>query len=160
MEVGMTAVMAAPSMGRSLVSDDLFSRLTARIVKDQKLDRRLAERIMDQALAFLAACALNTDAPLSPGELVDIGWHTFILHTQDYAAFCDDVAGRFIHHVPTDDADTTAEPPSDMRPRTVDAIQTAGYRVDPELWAPPGADCNGCHTGCHHDPPPRPTATR
>jgi hypothetical protein len=156
----MTAVMVAPSMGGSLVSDDLFSRLVARIVKDEKADRELAERIMDQALVFLAACVQNSGAPLAPSELVDIGWHTFILHTRAYAAFCERVAGGFIHHVPTDDTNATTEVPSEVRRRTVDAIHAAGYRVDLELWVPPGADCNGCHTGCHHDPPPLPTATR
>jgi SAM-dependent methyltransferase len=28
------------------------------------------------------------------------GWHAFILHTDDYAEFCQRVAGRFIHHLP------------------------------------------------------------
>ncbi len=38
--------------------------------------RDLAERILDQALAFLVACSFNLGVPLAPGELVDIDRHT------------------------------------------------------------------------------------
>ena len=31
---------------------------------------------------------------------VDELWHTFVIFTREYAAFCDAVAGRFLHHVP------------------------------------------------------------
>lgn len=48
-------------------------------------------------------CSAVTTRPIGPSELVDIGWHTFILYTVDYAAFCERIAGRFIHHVPNDD---------------------------------------------------------
>ncbi|WP_214110362.1 hypothetical protein [Acrocarpospora catenulata] len=40
---------------------------------------------------------------LAPSERVDIGWHTFLMYTRDYAAFCQTVAGRIIHHQPDDD---------------------------------------------------------
>jgi hypothetical protein len=55
----MTAVMTDRVSGRSLVSDALFERLVARIVADEHVERQMAERIMDQALAFLRACADN-----------------------------------------------------------------------------------------------------
>jgi hypothetical protein len=32
--------------------------------------------------------------------IVDEVWHAFILFTSDYAAFCDEVFGRFVHHAP------------------------------------------------------------
>lgn len=54
---------------------------------------------MDQALAFLIACA-NTPRPLAPSAEVDLGWHTFLLYTNEYADFCERIAGRFIHHRP------------------------------------------------------------
>jgi hypothetical protein len=31
---------------------------------------------------------------------VDRLWHVFLTFTRDYAAFCQAVAGRFIHHRP------------------------------------------------------------
>lgn len=143
--------------GRALVTSPLFDRLVRRIVADEQFDHDLAERIVDQALAFLAACARNTAAPLAPSELVDIGWHTFVLHTQDYAAFCDAIAGRFLHHVPVDPEapGSTSETAHETLMRTVTAINDIGFGVDPRLW--PHADtvdCTGCHNGCHDDPPP------
>ena len=35
-----------------------------------------------------------------PSRAVDDLWHEMLLHTQDYAAFCDGAFGRFLHHEP------------------------------------------------------------
>lgn len=35
-----------------------------------------------------------------PSILVDDLWHEMLLHTRDYAAFCDAAFGRFLHHEP------------------------------------------------------------
>jgi hypothetical protein len=150
----MSITTSVQRTGRSLISDDLFRRLTDRIVQAEGFDRDLAERILDQALAFLLACAANDSAPLAPSELVDIGWHTFLLDTSEYAAFCDRVAGRFLHHVPTDN-ESTGESPSDVLTRTVAAMRTLGFQVDDALWPRTAlGSCTGCHNGCHNDPPP------
>ncbi|WP_027930098.1 glycine-rich domain-containing protein [Amycolatopsis thermoflava] len=151
----MTAVLSTPMTGRSLVEPALFEQLVNRIVAEHDLERGVAERIMEQALAFLAACARNTGDPLAPSELVDIGWHTFVLHTRDYAAFCERIAGRFLHHVPTADHDPAAsgDTARGTVARTVGAIEAAGFTLDSELW-PQAAGCTGCHNGCHDDPPP------
>jgi hypothetical protein len=146
--------------GRELVPDDLFARLTARIAYDHpELAPDLPARIMDQALAFLGTCATSIES-LGPSELVDIGWHTFILHTADYADFCQRVAGRFIHHQPeptTDDRRPAPEPVGVPISRTRSAIVAAGFVLDAPLWAPSGAadcnsKCNQCHAGCHNSP--------
>lgn len=155
--------------GRSLISPDLFDRLSTRITHEHpEIDRPTAERIMDQALAFLGACAVTT-SPLSPSEKVDIGWHTFILYTKDYRQFCDRIAGRFIDHVPTDDhSDQQCQQCSkcqDEKPPSVGAalnatftalaVAEAGFIVDAPLWESGGA-CSQCKDGCHNDPPPNP----
>ncbi|SCG01273.1 hypothetical protein GA0115255_116148, partial [Streptomyces sp. Ncost-T6T-2b] len=102
---------------------------------------------------FLAASAALPGTELSPSKAVDVGWHTFILHTVDYAEFCERVAGRFIHHVPTEDAQT-GEDSGAARQRTLDAITAAGYRIDHELWpdAAKMGDCSQCHAGCSDSP--------
>jgi hypothetical protein len=133
--------------GRSLIPESLFDRLVRAIQNDHEVTRVLAERILDQALVFLGACASEPEDLLVPSSLVDIGWHTFILYTKDYAAFCDQVAGRFIHHVPDDspDAPERIGKPADERARTLDAIDRAGYLVDPDLWMFSSAKCGNCH---------------
>jgi hypothetical protein len=139
---------------RSLISDSLFRRLVNRIRTDQRVRHSLAERIMDQTLAFLATCARDHRDPLGPSPTVDIGWHTFLLYTKEYARFCDHIGGRFIHHVPDDDGVPTGDP-IEILARTVSAIEDAGFRVDHELWAKKPV-CTPCHNGCADDPPPNP----
>jgi hypothetical protein len=140
----MTVTLQPAVSARSLISDGLFARLTARITAEHLIEPALAERIMDQALAFLAAIATQPGRSLSPSQPVDIGWHTFILYTRDYAEFCERVAGRFIHHVPNDDPDAPSEDadPSSVRTRTLAAIQSAGYAVDSDLWPAKAARCD------------------
>jgi len=138
--------------GRSLVEPRLFERMSARIATEHDMDSATAGRIMDQALVFLGACAITT-APLSPSATVDIGWHTFILHTREYAEFCDRIAGHFIHHIPTNGGNERADTAGTWE--TARAIVAAGYVVDAPMWEE-AAKCTGCHNGCHDDPPPNP----
>lgn len=145
----MTAVLERPATGRSLVDERLFDRLVRRITVDHGQDRATAERTMDQALVFLAACAENTDLPLSPSRQVDIGWHMFILFTQEYAEFCQRIAGRFLHHVPADDL--TVPSGHDRMADTLAALNATGLQVDHEMWAL-AADCNQCYNGCSDSP--------
>lgn len=136
-----TALKIETPSGGPLISSELFDRLVDRIVHQEGISRHLADRVMDQALAFL----------------VDIGWHVFILHTRDYAAFCERVAGRLLHHVPTshDDPAARGETARETLARTVTAIRAAGFAVDAELWPQVTAvGSTGCHNGCHDDPPP------
>ncbi|GAB6898183.1 glycine-rich domain-containing protein [Kineosporia succinea] len=176
----MTIIDAPASrVGRTLISDQLFERLTARIrAEHPELAEGMPERIMDQALGFLGTCAV-TDRAIGPSDLVDIGWHTFILYTREYQAFCDQVAGRFIHHVPDDlpvDTETlpipddlpSGEPRPAEAPRLSDsitAIRQAGYSIDMPLWRGEAAcdsggdgsgtgSCSQCHQGCTDSPKP------
>lgn len=121
----MSATLTEPESResvRGLVDPELYDRLVERIVHDEQINRPSAERAMDEGLSFLRDCAARPDEHLSPTPVADIGWHTFILHTKDYAAFCDRIAGYFIHHVPEADARCK------------------------------GGKCSQCHAGCHDSP--------
>lgn len=127
------------SGNRRLVDKDLWERLVTSIMRDHAVDRPYAERVMDQALGFLRLCATSSEESYAPSTAVDIGWHTFILHTREYAAFCDRIAGRFIHHEPTDgstigEALGTAE--------TLAALKSRGIVADEPLWLAT-AECGG-----------------
>ncbi|GAA3766700.1 glycine-rich domain-containing protein [Streptomyces chiangmaiensis] len=107
-------------------------------------------RHTDDGIA-IAASGQQPGRSLAPSELVDHGWHAFILHTADYAQFCERIVGRFVHHVPTDEDETLPGGPQATRERTLAAIAAAGYAVDAELWGA-SADCSQCHSGCHDSP--------
>ncbi|MBM7772941.1 hypothetical protein JOD54_003145 [Actinokineospora baliensis] len=57
-----------------LVAPDLFSRVAVRVAASLPHVSHLAERIVDRALAFLAAAAQESGGGLVPSEMVDLGW--------------------------------------------------------------------------------------
>jgi hypothetical protein len=127
---------------RDLVSPELFGKLVDRVMRDEQVTEGYAERVIDQTLVFLIACAGNgSGLKLSPSTPVDPGWHAFVLHTEDYAEFCQRVAGRFIHHRPIMDTDIRSGAALE---RTVIAMHATGYPVDADLWS--GA--TSCGSGC------------
>ncbi|MFF3884002.1 glycine-rich domain-containing protein [Streptomyces sp. NPDC001914] len=136
----------------TLLLPEVAGQLINRITTDHpEISVDLARRIVGQTAAFIAASGRQPGQSLAPSALVDIGWHAFLLHTVDYAAFCERVVGRFVHHVPTDDGQEAAGEVQQTRKRTIAAIEAAGYAVDSELW-PDMADCTQCHAGCTNSP--------
>ncbi|WP_212843863.1 hypothetical protein [Catellatospora sp. IY07-71] len=129
-------------------------------VKHPDWSSDFCRRGVDQLVGFLAACGVASE-PLAPSAAVDEFWHCFILRTVPYAEFCDLIAGRFIHHIPEDERPHDPRLPrvangNATRARTIEAILTAGYDVDPEFWPELSANCNSkctqCYQGCHDSP--------
>lgn len=148
------AIAESSLVNKSLVDEQLWQRLVNRIVKDEGMERGLAERIMNESLGFLRLCAIEPNGRYSPSPLVDIGWHTFILYTREYAAFCIKVAGMFIHHEPTEVEDATREMRGNANPIAV--MRANGITVDAALWSN-AADCAGhrcTHGDCTQSGPP------
>ncbi|MEV5351910.1 hypothetical protein [Streptomyces sp. NPDC052693] len=136
----------------ALVAPEVTDRLIRRITTDHpEITEATARRIVGQTAAFIAASGKQPGQSLAPSKLVDYGWHAFILHTVDYTRFCEQVVGRFVHHVPTDEDDEMPDGAQATRERTLAAIAAAGYTVDEELW-PDMADCTQCHAGCTDSP--------
>lgn len=129
---------------KELISDQLWNRLVGRIVMDESMERSMAERIMDQALGFLRLVSIDPTRSYGPSPLVDIGWHTFILYTREYAVFCEKMAGCFIHHTPFDESGVNYD--SFSVSDTVDALRSNGFVVDEMLWVG-NADCTGGGSG-------------
>lgn len=139
------------STPRTLVGPDLFARLVARISSEHGLSADQATLVMEQAVLFLWTCAHYPDTRLEPSRQVDIGWHTFILYTKEYAEFCRRVAGRFIHHVPDDVIrDATSRSPQGTG-ASVTAMRALGLHVEPGLWVG-ASECSQCYAGCADDP--------
>lgn len=130
---------------KDLIDPKLWDRLVGRIVQDESMERTLAERIMDQTLAFLALCARDPQGHYGPSKHVDIGWHTFILYTRAYAAFCEEIGGRFIHHEPSDVEGVDYE--SGHVTKTVVALKEHGFIVDEPLW---GSATGWCTSDCSY----------
>ena len=62
-------------------------------------DAKILERELKR---YLILRALNPTACYPMTGPTDGFWHTFLLFTRKYARFCQQVAGRFLHHTPVD----------------------------------------------------------
>jgi hypothetical protein len=76
-------------------NEDLVRRLQDKLA----LTEDAARELFADTKRFLLVCG-TTPGNWSPTEPIDEGWHNFILFTQDYAKFCQQNFGRFIHHNP------------------------------------------------------------
>lgn len=57
---------------------------------------------------FMYLTVIVPNFELAPTKPIDEYWHTFILFTQQYHAFCQTMSGRYIHHKPLGAADHSA----------------------------------------------------
>ncbi len=91
----------AEMRSQSEVMSYRFSHLLERITKEMKLSQEDAEELFDDMLKFLYICGTNaTTKRYSPPPKIDEAWHTFILFTREYAKFCTEYFGYFLHHNP------------------------------------------------------------
>ena len=59
---------------------------------------------------FFLLCHLAGFKTVSlPSQVVDVGWHEFILSTRDYEKFCQASFGRFLHHTPAEAMEGTTQ---------------------------------------------------
>jgi len=138
---------------RMLISPELHATLADNMrAKFPQLTEEKADRGVGQMLAFLAACDY-AGRPLSPSPLVDDFWHIFLLHSKDYAEFCEQRFGRFLHHQPGFLDKEEHGGGKALRARTVDTITLAGYEIDMEFWPELDlAECSQCHANCSDSP--------
>ncbi|MCW2890367.1 MAG: hypothetical protein JWL58_7229 [Streptosporangiaceae bacterium] len=139
---------------RELVNPETWEKVTRHIAKKREVTQVYAERMFGQVLVFLKAYADTRKAKsramllpdgagyrVVPDVTVDPGWHDFLEHTEDYAAFCLDIAGGFIHHRPV----LTEEMRSGHAlEHTLPALHATGYEVDLEFWSTATSCCPPC----------------
>ncbi len=57
-------------------------------------------KIHESLLDYLDKASESKES-ISPDQLQDEAWHSFMLHSKDYLIFCKTRYGHFIHHIPT-----------------------------------------------------------
>lgn len=136
----LEAASAVKTNPQSLIEAELFARLVRRTAKDHPIPEELAARSVAQAVMMLGTIADNPGVVFYPSVAVDYGWHTFILHTQAYSRFCDEIAGQYIHHNPIEGATDGGV----LMAQTANFLRERGYPVDDELWsAVESVHCSG-----------------
>jgi hypothetical protein len=77
-----------------------YPAVVARFVRDYHKTPYQAEQCFEELKTFLARAAVAGQPIEPPSRDIDQMWHTFLLFTRDYAAFCQESFGKFIHHSP------------------------------------------------------------
>ena len=128
--------------------------VVARIAEKMELTLVEAEILFEDTLTFLWLTQ-QSGGGNDPSPLHDEGWHIFLLFTREYAKFCQEMFGLFVHHTPRRRGDIESGPSSARK-----TIQAIRQHLDPALlsnnwgWAKEGAivsevdcspdyDCNG-----------------
>ncbi|MFZ5890024.1 MAG: glycine-rich domain-containing protein [Myxococcota bacterium] len=103
--------------------------LQYRLAADAASARSLFQEL--KRYLFLAADASASMPMVS--ALVDAAWHQFILFTEEYRAFCEDVIGSYQHHGPrVAGAAPSSEPPLD--PATFFHAYREHFGPPPDVW--------------------------
>lgn len=126
-----------------------MEKVVARYIKEEGIDPQRAAGHERELKRFLALCAIYR-GPIGMRGKVDELWHTFLMFTEDYHRFCDDVGGEFIHHVPNDENTL----PEGRRRSAVrfDAAYKATFGTEPDenFWPKLKLNAEGeaCMGGC------------
>lgn len=148
-----TLAQTPPATGwrdpRAFVKPEVWERQIALLVRDHPWDTVMAERVFDQAVAYLITAMEKWGQRLEIGcgPLVDRGVHAFILDTRNYREFCaEHFGGRFLEHIPEIEFkyDGSVE-------KTAIVIENNGFKIDRPLWEVDFAKCTPCAPGtnCH-----------
>jgi hypothetical protein len=94
-----------------------------RYAREQGASPAEAEEVFRETLKWLYLCYHGTAVgPEDVGVVmtpelarIDEMWHTFVLFTRDYAAFCEHYFGVFLHHVPDEGEGEGPEDPEGVR---------------------------------------------
>lgn len=145
-------VELTPEQELALIKIDTypFDKVVERILKDGSIPEDQVDEAVAEFRKYLTFVALGWDRVGMTSPIIDEVWHAFILHTRDYATFCEEVFGFFVHHNP----DSSIEPiDPDSGPRLFDAYE-AVFGPVPAIWGTrerASSECSGT-TNCQDSP--------
>jgi hypothetical protein len=77
-----------------------FGMLKEKLAEERGWTQEFADEVEDLYRKFLALNARYPDRKICPTGPIDDFWHAHILDTRAYAAACESLLGRFLHHFP------------------------------------------------------------
>jgi hypothetical protein len=109
MKARMTRKISADQIIQAAMSFDM-KKILERYCKDYDIPADMALEYEKELKRYLVLCASNPNINYIMKGPVDKLWHTFIIFTHEYADFCNQVAGHFIHHVPSAGQEKQSKP--------------------------------------------------
>lgn len=96
------AARSARETSRAMIAIDAYSfnQVREKILVEEALPKGRVDEAIAEFRKFLKLIAMGHRGIGMTSRDVDEVWHTFILFTRDYAQFCKDVFGFFLHHQP------------------------------------------------------------
>jgi hypothetical protein len=127
-----------------------MERIVTRYCRDYEVPAAAAELQEREIKRYLTICALHPEERFPMVASIDGLWHTFLLFTREYQAFCGLLGVPFVHHEPLRDGTDRAD---------LQATYSRFLRVyHAEFGAPPPAvwpdridgECGGgdCESNC------------
>lgn len=89
-----------PSHALHLIREADLTPVIERLVRVDKWKRKHALLAVEQYRNYLVLRKKYPTKELPPSKEIDTAWHAHILHTKDYAQFCSQVFGYYLHHHP------------------------------------------------------------
>jgi hypothetical protein len=87
-----------------------LDRVVARHVQDYVISKKRARLHERELKRYLILRVLYPETKFDMWGYVDYFWHTWLMFTDSYYKFCNEVLGTFIHHWPTIASDYPKEP--------------------------------------------------
>ena len=97
----MKSPTTANNRGLALIESYPFTQVKEKLLMGGKVAPELVDGAISEFRKYLSLIALGHKGVGMNSRDVDEVWHIFILFTKDYARFCDEVFGFFLHHQPT-----------------------------------------------------------
>lgn len=107
-----------------------LSMVEDRLRKEGAIQPDLIAPAVTEYRKFMALIAAGNQGLSMISPIVDEVWHAHILHTMDYAAFCQTMIGRFVHHQPNSDRTPIA---ASEHPRFIEVYENA-FGPLPDVW--------------------------
>ena len=111
------------------------AELRNRLQRNHDLSLEASGRVLEGLRQYFLACLAAQRRAIAkevgmPSKAVDAAWHEFIVLTKEYAKFCDQAFGKYLHHTPKAMMDT---PTSAALANTLHQLRTPA--LTPAGWA-------------------------
>ena len=106
------------------------------------------DQIIDEFCKFIALAAHSSSPIAMTSKVIDELWHTLIIFTDKYEAFCKKFIGRFLHHSPN----TDESPVGVAHVKNFQLMYEKTFGIIPDIWEIEKAKlCGGygCAGGCN-----------